>query len=97
MVSQTVYVGESGSIAEGILNGLFCIVEPVLENVGNDKTGRIGRCARKSPKTSVRSNRIVPLKVFETVGLGEYELVGVRNTSLHTIRPSPSRFANSWT
>jgi len=41
-----------------------------------------GECARNSPKTSNSPSRVVFFKAFQTVALGEYEIVrqDVRNT-----------------
>jgi len=33
MTSETVYAGQSGCIAQDIRNGMFCLVERVLQNV----------------------------------------------------------------
>jgi len=78
---RNVYPGESWSIAQGFRNGLFCLIELIDQNVRNCNTCRKWRSTRNGPKTWAKPNVFVSVKVFETVGLGEYELdQDVRNT-----------------
>jgi len=57
MALETVYLSESVSIAQGIPNGLFCVVERGLQTVRNGKTGQIGsvrETVRKRPTGRIR-------------------------------------------